>query len=195
MSSIRPTKKLGELATGVIFVIFAIAFFYEQQYWPSFFALLLLIVLLKLQDLKKFIFDSSSGFSAEFSGLREILNRDDNILETNRETSFISENKINQYVAKVIQVGGIDSHLFTKTAYILEDGGVYLNPPDKWISIGFNRGGDVMWVSCKEGFKIDSYSSPTGNILLTDSLDIGSCGILLEDKLKNEISITCSKKK
>lgn len=196
----QPTKKLNETVVGVILVVFATAFFHKDQYGLTFFSLVLIIILLKLKELTKLNLNSKDGntaLTADFT-LKEILEKNDNFLDVKTaETVRVKGSadidfQVNEYVIEVTQVGGVNSHLLTKIAYVLEDGGVYLNPPDPWVRVSFNRGGDVMWISGKKGYRIDEFSSPTGNQILSDSIDIGSCGILLEDRLKNEIRVICS---
>jgi hypothetical protein len=193
-----PTKKLGEIIVAIVFIVAAAFLFVKMQYGWGAMMLVALIVLLKLDTLQKLILHPKDGFTAEFT-LREILERKDNFYVNVHDDIKVSESveavvDVQQYVAEVVQVGGVNSHLYTRIVWVPEEGGWYLNPPDPWASIGFNRGGDVMWVSCKEGYEIESFSSPSGNSILSDSIKLGFCGIRLEDKLKNELTITCKKK-
>lgn len=77
-----PTKKLGEIVVGIILVLFTIAFFITRQYWFSFLLLVLLILLLKLDSLKKFILNPKSGLEAEFQIPEENIKKD---IEENNE--------------------------------------------------------------------------------------------------------------
>ena len=193
------TKRLGEIVIAIVFIIATIFLFIKAQYGWGVVPLILLIVLLKIDNLQKLIFNTKDGFAAEFT-LKEILKQNDNFLSVDvhddvKVSESINSNiEINNYIAEVVQVGGINSHLYTRIAWVPEDVGAYLNPPNQWVSIGFNRGGDVMWLNCKEGYKIESFFSPSNNFILSDSVEYGYCGIILEDKLKNELYITCKKK-
>jgi hypothetical protein len=94
-----------------------------------------------------------------------------------------------RYGIDVIQVGGIGSHTLTKDAFYLEERG-YLNPPENYMNISFNTPGDLMWVSCKGGYNIESANSPTNNQYTIDP--INGVGVTIEDKLKNSITVICT---
>lgn len=94
-----------------------------------------------------------------------------------------------RYGIDVIQVGGIGSHTLTKDAFYLEERG-YLNPPENYVSTLFNSPGDLMWVSCKGGYTVESANSPTNNQFTIDS--INGVGVTIEDKLKNSIIVICT---
>ncbi|MES2006974.1 MAG: hypothetical protein V4436_02585 [Patescibacteria group bacterium] len=97
------------------------------------------------------------------------------------------------FVAHIIHLGGEFSMTYSMYVMVFEDGGYYLNPPNKFVSVGFNRGGDLMVVAASEysskygGFVIDSLRDSKGNThKLTDS-DI--CHLPIPD-MKNEYQVT-----
>src|SRR6187399_823031 len=47
------------------------------------------------------------------------------------------------FMARVIQVGGAFSLIHSLYVYSNEEGGYYFNPPNKFVLISFNRGGDL----------------------------------------------------
>lgn len=59
-------KKLGKIAMGLIFVIFAVGFFIKGQYWESFWLTFSLIILSRLEEIKKFTLSPKKGLSVEF---------------------------------------------------------------------------------------------------------------------------------
>lgn len=48
-----PTKKIVEISICIILLIFASLFFWVQQYWISFFTLVTILVVLRINDLQK----------------------------------------------------------------------------------------------------------------------------------------------
>ena len=104
------TNKLGEILVGVIFVIFAVAFFFVREYWISFWSLCLLLILLKIDDLKRFAISPKSGFEAEFQIPPENIERD--IEENNRpvtKKTFDAFKEVEEKVLSEIQrkLGGV----------------------------------------------------------------------------------------
>ncbi len=93
------------------------------------------------------------------------------------------------FIAHIIHLGGNFSMTYSMFVYSNEDGGFYFSPAVEFVSIGFNRGGDLMIVSpsnlaAKSGFKIDSISSTTGtNFHMQDDKTFCHVGL---DALKNE---------
>lgn len=77
-----PVKKLGVVFVGIIFLVFASAFFVKEQYWQSLITIALLIILLKIDMLRKFILNSKSGFETEFAIPEENIKKD---IEENKE--------------------------------------------------------------------------------------------------------------
>lgn len=105
----QPTKKLGEISTGIIFVIFAFAFYVKGQYWQSLILVFLLIILLRLDYLKKFTLDLKKGIDAEFEIPKEKIEQD--IKENNKlvnKKNFVAFKEIEERVLRHIQskVGG-----------------------------------------------------------------------------------------
>jgi hypothetical protein len=99
------------------------------------------------------------------------------------------EDDVDGFSAHIVQIGGFGSRVLTKTAWLLTEHG-YLNA-DKFVSVGFTSGGDMI-VGAKRGFMIVSLNSPSGNTI-GDAGMPHSCLLFLEDKLKNEIMITCKR--
>jgi hypothetical protein len=93
-----------------------------------------------------------------------------------------------RYGIDVVQVGGVGSRTVTKTAFYLEEHG-YLNPPENYINILFNSPSDLMWVSCKSGYSVESANSSTNNRITIDP--ISGAGVSIEDKIKNVATIVC----
>ncbi len=58
-------KKLGIAAAGVVLVVFAGAFFLDKQYWFSFLTLCLLLLLLRVEDIKRLVFNQKDGIKAD----------------------------------------------------------------------------------------------------------------------------------
>jgi len=59
-------KKTLEIVIGIILVIFAGAFLYYHQYLLSFITLILLLVLLRIRQVKKVKINTQEGITAEF---------------------------------------------------------------------------------------------------------------------------------
>lgn len=69
------------------------------------------------------------------------------------------------FIAHIIHLGGEFSTTHSMEVYSNEEGGYYFNPPDDFVSLSFNRGGDLIAVmptrlSNKFGFVIDSVAGP-----------------------------------
>lgn len=98
------------------------------------------------------------------------------------------------YQGSVLQVGGIGSRVVTKTAWTITEPG-YL-PAEKYITHSFNRGEDIMWVSCPPHFEIVGATSPTANDVFPMAKESADTpyGILLKNQLQNTIVITCEKR-
>ena len=76
-----PTKKLGEIVVGIIFIIFAVILFLKGQYGYSVLLIALLLILLKLDELTDFAFSFKGGVSAKFGVSKEKI--EENIKENN----------------------------------------------------------------------------------------------------------------
>lgn len=103
------------------------------------------------------------------------------------------QDEVESYAASVVQVGGVGSRLTTMTAWLTTGEHAYLDA-DRFVSVGFNGGGDLMSLSPKEGYEIVGCSTPTGN-QITDEDYPHWRRILLEDQLKNTLIIKCRRKK
>lgn len=108
--TIWSTKKLEEILVAVIFVILAVAFFFVREYWISFWSLGLLLILLKIDDLKRFAISPESGLEAEFQIPPENIKRD--IEENNRpvtKKTFDTFKEVEEKVLNEIQgkLGGV----------------------------------------------------------------------------------------
>lgn len=64
------------------------------------------------------------------------------------------------FIAHVIQIGGQFSMLYSLTVFRNEEGGYYLNPPSKFVSISFNRAGDMLTIT-------PSYFSKNAGFIIT----------------------------
>jgi len=99
---------------------------------------------------------------------------------------------VEYFIAHVTHIGGNFSMLHSYFVYSNEDGGFYFNPPKEFVSIGFNRGGDLMIVSpsslaSKAGFKVESVTSSSGGQSHIQD-DRSFCHVGL-DSLKNEYQV------
>lgn len=98
-----------------------------------------------------------------------------------------------EYEAHVVQTGGIGSHVTTKIAYLVHEH-AYLKPVHSWVTTSFNGPGDVMWVHCRSGYRISSVHSSSGNSVHPGPGGVEDlCGISIEDKLKNSITLRCAR--
>ncbi len=103
--SVKKIDKIAKFVVGVIIVFSAVAFFIRDQYWLAFLSVGLLIVLLKLDNLKKLGFNSKSGFGAEFQIPEENIKRD---IEENNELitreTFANFKKVEEKVLNDIRM-------------------------------------------------------------------------------------------
>lgn len=77
-----PIKKIGEILTGVIFLVFATGFFFKEKYFICYLTLLLLVLLLKLKEMKEFSVNISRGiFHANFFK-QKLAETENNYIET-----------------------------------------------------------------------------------------------------------------
>lgn len=86
--------------------------------------------------------------------------------EAKQSLKFIKAH--NYFIAHVIQIGGQFSTLYSLSVFRNEEGVYYLNPPNKFVSISFTRGGDVMTItpsyfSKRTGFIITEISKDQKN--------------------------------
>lgn len=95
------------------------------------------------------------------------------------------------FIVHVIQLGGQFSTVHTLTVRSDSDGGWYLNPPNRFILIGWNRGGDLMhvgisdFVEARGRFRPASYKDAAGKTRTLES-DICALPILA---MKNEYEV------
>ena len=105
-----PTKKLGRVLIGIVFTIFGVAFFTKEQYWQSFSSIGLLIILLKIDFLKKIIFGKNYVIEAEFEIPEEKIKQDikENKKPFNKK-NLISFRDIEEKVLQKVQkkTGGV----------------------------------------------------------------------------------------
>ncbi len=86
-----PTKGLGEALAGIIFAIFAVAFFVRGQYLLVFLSLCLIFALLRLSDIQEIVFNLKDGlFSARYKTFKEKVEKDiqDNNERPTKENFF-----------------------------------------------------------------------------------------------------------
>lgn len=98
---------------------------------------------------------------------------------------------IEKYSGEVLQIGGVGSRVNQKTVNNLEEDG-YLNPPEDWITVGFNRPADIMDVDCVSEYKITSCKVNDKEIKIDELF--GCRAMPLENKTQNKVEINCSKK-
>lgn len=121
------------------------------------------------------------------------------VLETKSKNDSISENfslktdsnNIKIYRGEVLQIGGVGSRVNQKTVNNLEEDG-YLNPPEDWITVSFNRPADIMDVDCVSEYKITSCKVNDKEIKIDEMF--GCRAMPLENKTQNKVEINCSKK-
>lgn len=81
----------------------------------------------------------------------------------------------NHFIVDVIQVGGEFSMIHSLAVRVASEGDWYLNPPNRFVWIGWNRGGDLMLVTQSEftqrhgKFAVESYKDAAGVVTLVDS--------------------------
>jgi TIR domain len=115
------------------------------------------------------------------------------IVPKDKPQPSLAEVGVQGYQATIVQVGGVGSRLATKTAWLLTEHG-YLDA-ERYITHYFNSAGDVMWVSCPDGFRIISATSPTENKVFRmsgDSADL-PYGLLITEQVRNVIVVTCER--
>jgi len=99
-----PTKNLGEIVVGIIFIIFAVILFLKGQYGYSVLLIALLLILLKLDELTDFAFSFKDGVSAKFGVSKEKI--EENIKENNEATTpenFFRFKKMEQMILAELQ--------------------------------------------------------------------------------------------
>jgi hypothetical protein len=95
--------------------------------------------------------------------------------ESTQTTKKDWQETVEAYAAMVVQVGGSDSRLVTKTAWLMTGEHGYLDA-DRFVHVGFNSGGDIMTISPKKDYEIVRCSSPTGNRIINDDYPGGGGG-------------------
>lgn len=104
MKNYWPTKKIGEIVVGVIFIIFAAILFLKEQYGYSVLLVALLLILLKLDELTDFAFSLKNGLSARFGVSKEKI--EENIRENNEATTpenFFRFKRVEQMILADLQ--------------------------------------------------------------------------------------------
>jgi hypothetical protein len=66
MKNVWQSRKLGEILLFVVAIIFALLFYRAGQYLLTFFALCLLVIALRVSELKTFIVNPKEGLTAHF---------------------------------------------------------------------------------------------------------------------------------
>lgn len=99
---------------------------------------------------------------------------------------------VESYAASALQVGGPDSRLVTKTAWLTSGEHAYLDS-ERFVLVGFNNGGDLMSLIAKDGYEIVGATSSTGNEIRDEDSSYMR-RIMFEEKLKNALMIYCKKK-
>lgn len=102
----------------------------------------------------------------------------------------VVEPNIESYGGDAIQISGPGSRMVERTAYLLDEHG-YLSPAEEWVKTWFNSAAYIMYVECREGYKISSCKSSSYNKLINDPAL--PCGIYIEEKMQNKAEIICNK--
>lgn len=122
--------------------------------------------------------------------------------EKNAKLSIIDDEKLDIkdlngediYYGSVIQIGGVGSRFTQTTTYVTDKddwaGGTYYLFQKDLINVSFNNFGDLMTVSCRDGYKMISCKSNRGNGVWAEE-DVGFCRIEIEDKIQNHLDIGC----
>lgn len=92
------------------------------------------------------------------------------------------------FIAHVIHLGGEFSNMYSLQVYSDEEGGYYFNPPEDFVGVSFNRGGDLTVItptqlSSEYNFVIDSMAS--SDRIYTKTLHRDICH-LPQCSIKNE---------
>jgi len=72
----RPTKKSEKIIVGSILIAFAVGLFVKEQYLQSAILIVILFILPRLDDIKKFTLDIKKGFGVEFEPPKEKIEQD-----------------------------------------------------------------------------------------------------------------------
>ncbi len=88
------TKKLGKAILVIIFIIFGFLFLTKGQYWYSFFSLLLVVILIRIEDLTKMILNKGD-FKLELAFEKDLKKKIENEIQDNKEE--ITQDKIKFY--------------------------------------------------------------------------------------------------
>jgi hypothetical protein len=95
------------------------------------------------------------------------------------------------YGGTIMQKGGIGSTTTDILVYDIK--GNILFPSQNYFTVSWNTARDIMWVSCTNGHKINSFSSPSQNktIRAGSTTQPVEVGIVIENKSVNSISLFC----
>ena len=111
--------------------------------------------------------------------------------------SIRSLNATDCFTAHIIHIGGNFSKIHSLSVEVQKEGGYYLNPPSKFVSVGFNRSGDLIILSPSTfsrrhcGFVIESVVDSLGKVLAHEE---EICHLPIPD-MKNEYKVQFSRKK
>jgi len=94
-----------------------------------------------------------------------------------------------EYKIEAIQLGGQGVRQKQLTAYLTTGHG-YLHPVEEYASTYFNNGGDIMYVSCADGYVATECEGGV-KAFITDSDN--SCGIQIADVPKTRATVLCVK--
>jgi len=101
-------------------------------------------------------------------------------------------NASDYFLAHIIHLGGEFSTIYSLQVTVNEEGGYYLNPPRKFVSVGFNRGGDRMIIGMSEfsshygNFVVESFADSSGNTFPSSYPEI--CHLPITE-MKNEYTV------
>ncbi|MDD5016406.1 MAG: hypothetical protein PHW73_15180 [Atribacterota bacterium] len=100
--SICKTKNFYKYLIGLLVLIFLCLFFIKGEYILSFLCLVLLIILLRLEDIREFVIDAKGGFRAKFTIPEDKLKQD------------IIDNKESPTKQKIVHFQDVEEKVFSK---------------------------------------------------------------------------------
>jgi hypothetical protein len=105
MKKMWQTAKLGEISLFIIAIIFAFLFYISGQYWISFATLSLLVISLRIKDLKTFAVGLKDGLKMDFSKQVEEVNEKMSELIKSPKTPEEKIEESQELLNKVFELG------------------------------------------------------------------------------------------
>jgi hypothetical protein len=111
-----------------------------------------------------------------------------------KEVPWDDVSMVNKYGGEVIQVGGDGSMMHQVTAFLVWEDVGYLKPAEDWVSVSFNSPADLMYVDCREGYKM-YFCKVNGVDGIIDEHPFGCAAKLYElgNTPRNKVNIACIK--